>query len=192
MNDVYVSVDVETDGPIPGRNSMLSIGAVAYVDLVPVSEFSINLFPLHTADQDPDTMKWWETQPEAWKALQEDRHFASTAMRRFVQWLGALPGKPTFVAYPAGFDFTFVHYYMHRFTGEDLFGFSALDLKTFAWTLLGGNYSDAKISNMPKEWLEGCDHEHTHVALDDARQQGRMLCNMMAYAQDRGLWKKEG
>ena len=27
--EVYVSVDVETDGPIPGPHSMLSLGAVA-------------------------------------------------------------------------------------------------------------------------------------------------------------------
>jgi len=34
-----------------------------------------------------------------------------TAMRRYVLWLKALPGKPVFVGYPAGFDFLFVYWY---------------------------------------------------------------------------------
>ena len=30
MNEIYISTDVETDGPIPGPHSMLSIGSAAY------------------------------------------------------------------------------------------------------------------------------------------------------------------
>jgi len=30
MIEIYVSTDVETDGPIAGRHSMLSIGSAAY------------------------------------------------------------------------------------------------------------------------------------------------------------------
>ena len=29
--EIYVSTDVETDGPIPGPNSMLSFGSAAYI-----------------------------------------------------------------------------------------------------------------------------------------------------------------
>ena len=32
INDIYVSVDIEADGPIPGDFSMLSLGAVAFND----------------------------------------------------------------------------------------------------------------------------------------------------------------
>ena len=31
MNEIYVSTDVETDGPIPGVNSMLSFASAAYL-----------------------------------------------------------------------------------------------------------------------------------------------------------------
>jgi hypothetical protein len=30
MTEIYVSTDVEADGPIPGPNSMLSFGSAAY------------------------------------------------------------------------------------------------------------------------------------------------------------------
>jgi hypothetical protein len=44
-----------------------------------------------------------------------------TAMRRYVLWLKALPGKPVFVGYPSGFDFLFVYWYLIRFAGESPF-----------------------------------------------------------------------
>jgi hypothetical protein len=31
--------------------------------------------------------------------------------------------------------------------------------------------------NMPRSWFDDC--PHTHVALDDAIEQGRMFCNML-------------
>ena len=35
-------------------------------------------------------------------------------MLEYVAWLKGLPHKPVFVAYPAGFDFTFVYWYLIR------------------------------------------------------------------------------
>ena len=44
MTEIYVSTDVETDGPIPGPHSMLSLGSAAYTaDKTLVSTFSANL-----------------------------------------------------------------------------------------------------------------------------------------------------
>lgn len=37
MNEVYISTDIETDGPIPGKYSMLSLGSAAYKDYKLVS-----------------------------------------------------------------------------------------------------------------------------------------------------------
>lgn len=48
--DMYFSVDVETDGPVPGAHSMLSIGVVALGrDLRPVGTFYRRLVPLQGA-----------------------------------------------------------------------------------------------------------------------------------------------
>ena len=66
MNEIYVSTDVETDGPIPGVNSMLSFGSAAYLaDKTLVSTFTANLETLPGAEADPQTMEWWRSQPEA-------------------------------------------------------------------------------------------------------------------------------
>jgi hypothetical protein len=60
--EIYVSTDVETDGPIPGPHSMLSFASAAYLaDKTLVSTFSANLETLEGATGHPDTMKWWQT-----------------------------------------------------------------------------------------------------------------------------------
>ncbi len=65
--EIYVSTDIEADGKIPGISSMLSFGSAAYTgDKVLVSTFSANLEALPDAHPDPETMKWWRKQPEAW------------------------------------------------------------------------------------------------------------------------------
>lgn len=49
--EIYVSVDIEADGPIPGPHSMLSIGAVAYNEAGDeVAHYSANLETLEDAD----------------------------------------------------------------------------------------------------------------------------------------------
>jgi hypothetical protein len=59
MNEIYISTDVEADGPIPGPNSMLSFASAAYLpDKTLVSTFAANLELLPGAAGDPRTMKW--------------------------------------------------------------------------------------------------------------------------------------
>ncbi|HZT80440.1 MAG TPA: hypothetical protein VFA26_09465, partial [Gemmataceae bacterium] len=83
-----------------------------------------------------------------------------------------------FVAYPAGFDFLFVYWYLIRFAGESPFSFSALDVKTYAMAMLKTEYREATKRNMPRRWFD--DLPHTHQALDDAIEQGALFCNMLA------------
>jgi hypothetical protein len=99
-------------------------------------------------------------------------------MRRYVSWLKALPGRPVFVGYPAGFDFLFVYWYLIRFTQESPFSFSALDIKTYAMAVLKTEYRESVKRNMPRRWFDPL--PHSHVALDDAVEQGALFCNMLA------------
>ncbi|MES2461550.1 MAG: 3'-5' exoribonuclease [Armatimonadota bacterium] len=179
MNEIYISTDIETDGPIPGPNSMLSFGSAAYLaDKTLVSTFSANLETLPSATGDAKTMAWWATQPAAWEAARSDLQTPETALQNYVKWVKSLPGKPVFVAYPAGFDFLFVYWYLIRFTGESPFSHSALDMKTFAMALMKTGYRDATKRNMPRRWFDRL--PHTHCALDDAIEQGALFCNMLA------------
>src|SRR4051794_16397792 len=64
--EIYVSTDVETDGPIPGPHSMLSFGSAAYTaQKTLVGTFSANLDALPEAKGDPKTMAFWGQNEEA-------------------------------------------------------------------------------------------------------------------------------
>lgn len=176
--EIYVSTDVETDGPIPGPHSMLSFGSAAYLaDKTLISTFTANLKNLEGAQAHPETANWWATQPDAWTACRTNLQDPAAAMQAYFEWLKALPGKPVFVAYPAGFDFLFVYWYLMRFVGESPFSHSALDMKTFAMALLQCDYRDSTKRKMPKAWFDAM--PHTHIALDDAIEQGALFCNML-------------
>ena len=44
MEEIYVSTDIETDGPAPGLNSMLSFGSAAFLgNKTLLTTFSANL-----------------------------------------------------------------------------------------------------------------------------------------------------
>lgn len=179
--EIYVSTDIEADGPIPGPHSMLSFASAAFTaDKQLVSTFSCNLETLPDAKPEARTAEWWRSQPEAWAACRSNLRPPAEAMQDYLRWLKELPGKPVFVAYPAAYDFMFVYWYLIRFTGESPFSHSALDIKTLAMTLLGRGYRDSTKKNMPRHWFD--DLPHTHVALDDAIGQGALFCNMLREA----------
>lgn len=186
MPEIYVSTDVEADGPIPGPHSMLSFGSAAFrEDKALLSTFSATLDLLPGATSDPKTMAWWATQPDAWAAARRECRDPALVMPDYVKWLKALPGRPVFVGYPASYDFMFVYWYLMRFAGESPFSHSALDIKTLAMAALGTGYRDAVKRNMPREWFEA--RPHNHVALDDAIGQGLLFCNALAAVRRRLL-----
>lgn len=179
-NEIYVSVDIETNGPIPGPNSMLSLGAAAFRlgQNKPVSTFTVNFEELEGSTPDPKTMtEFWDKNPEAWKACRTDIVPPKQGIKDFVDWVNSLDGKPVFVGFPVTFDFLFVYWYMIKFLGSSPFSFSALDIKTLAMPFCG-SYRGATKRNMPKHWFQGTS-SHTHVALDDAIEQGILFLNIM-------------
>ena len=180
MTEIYVSTDIEADGPIPGPNSMLSFGSAAYRDdKTMVATFSANLDLLPGATGDPGTMSWWAEHPDAWKAARENARDPGEAMREYAAWLEALPGAPVFVGYPASYDFLFVYWYLIRFAGRSPFSFAALDIKTMAMIALGKPYRQCTKNRFPKRWFDS-NLPHNHVALDDAIEQGALFCNILA------------
>lgn len=81
MYEIYVSTDVEADGPIPGPNSMLSFGSAAYwPNKTLVGTFTANLETLLGAEGDPKTMAWWRSKPDAWKACRQNLEAPETTM----------------------------------------------------------------------------------------------------------------
>jgi DNA polymerase III alpha subunit (gram-positive type) len=175
---VYISCDIESNGPIPGDFSMLSLGAAAFTsDGTLLSTFSANLRTLPEASECPDTMKFWESNQEAYNATRQDTRDPKQAMEQFVSWVNKLDGKPVFVGYPATFDFMFVYHYMIHFGFKSPFSFSALDIKSYASAVLKTEYRQSTKKNMPKRWFSPA--KHTHIAVEDAIEQGQLFCNML-------------
>ena len=181
LKEIYISTDIETDGPIPGPNSMLSFASAAFTaDGEMIDTFEANLELLDGAQQDPKTMQWWASQPEAYKACRENLEYPEVAMQKYVEWLKSLNAKTVFVGYPATFDFMFVYWYLIKFTGKSPFSFSAIDMKTYAMAILGTEFRKTAKKTMPKIWFSSS-KKHTHIALDDAIEQGELFCNMMKF-----------
>lgn len=183
--DIYVSVDIEADGPLPGLNSMLSLGAAAFRagSRTPTSTFEINLAPLEGASPDPDTMAWWAGQdPEVWAHVTREPVEPVEAMTQFVTWVRSLGGNPVLVVYPT-WDYMWAHYYLVRFLGPrgTPFGLGSLDVKSMAFGMLPefASFKDVVKRKVPQALLEGCP-PHTHRALEDAVGQGVWLVNLLA------------
>ena len=183
MSELYFSCDIESDGKIPGRNSMLSFGCAVFTGAGKmIDTYSANLDTLPEATPDKDTMEWWKTQQVAWEACRKDTRRAEAVMPEFVRWVKKVSDKdrPVFVGYPAGYDFTFMYWYMIAFAGESPFSFSALDIKSFAMAILNTDFRNTTKRAFPKSWFGKS--RHSHVALDDAIEQGELFCNILAEA----------
>lgn len=177
IEELYISTDIEADGPIPGQNSMLSFASAVYdKNKKLISTFEANLELLDGAVADPDTMKWWSTQTDAWEYCRKNLEPPEDAMKRYHAWLKKLNGKLVFVGYPAAYDFMFVYWYLIKFTGDSPFSHSALDIKTLAMVALQKKYRESTKKNMPKRWFD--EQPHTHRAIDDAIEQGVIFCNI--------------
>lgn len=187
--EMYFSVDVETDGPVPGLHSMLSIGIEALhpETLEPAGEFYATLEPLPEATQDPATMRWWAGFPTQYAEATHQPALPSTVMRRLDHWVREIIDKhrgarqklePIFVAYPVAFDFMFYAYYAHRFMGGSVFGFSGLDMGSLAMGLIGDEFSAQSKKNWPETWVAPEDRVAIHNALEDAKQQACIFRKM--------------
>ena len=135
---------------------MLSFGSAAFtVERGLIDTFSANLELLPGATPDPVTKtEFWDKQPEAWAACRQNLRSPHEAMQTYVKWVKSLPGNPVFVGYPATYDFMFMYHYLLVFAGESPFK-----------------------RNMPKEWFPSA--KHTHVAVDDAIEQGELFLNIL-------------
>ncbi|MGE0660334.1 MAG: 3'-5' exoribonuclease [Reyranellaceae bacterium] len=186
----YVVIDIETDGMLPGRNSMMSLAAVAADESGGgLGEFTANLAPLPDAAPDPNTLSWWWTQPEAWAAATREQELPEVVVARFVNWVKALPGDKTIVCHPLLFDGPWLDYYLERFLGlrlfpppgreERLFVEGGIDVATFAMAALNRDLRDCRKSAMPERFQPAT--PHTHLALEDARGHAEVFFGLLRH-----------
>lgn len=186
--DLYISADIESDGPIPGEFSMLSF-ALRVAALYDGSRL--------TRLEDEDRSFYAELkpiseqfQPEALEVngLQRDDLLATgreptDAMSAAAQWVEeqADGARPVLVAYPVAFDWSFLYWYFMRFTGRSPFGFSScLDIRTL-YQARAKTVCDRSTQRCMPSWLLPS-HPHTHHAADDALAHAQLFNNIFAWA----------
>ena len=168
--ELYISVDVETAGPIPGEFSLLSIGACDVDD--DSRSFSIELKPIN-ANADPKAL---EVTGLSLEVLAKRGATPEAAMAAFGAWLSSLTGQDralVFVGFNAPFDWSFVNYYFHRYAGPNPFGFTALDIKALYMGATGSSWADTRSSQIANH-LNPQRHGD-HDALHDARYQAELF-----------------
>ena len=183
----FVVTDIESDGHNPLESSMLSFASVA-VDVTGkvLGEFEAVLTPRTDRKPDDNTMAWWATQPEAWKAATEGAEAPELVMPRYADWVESLPGFRVFAAAPMIFDGPWIDHYLWTYAGtrvlggpyktRQIFRGGGVCLYTMAGTLRGAEYLKWGMQRVPAEWYGNI--EHTHKAIDDARGFANVLAKL--------------
>ena len=191
--DAYFSADVETDGPIPGPFSMLSLAIVyagsfdgstfkrppnyerrLYKELRPISEdFEPEALRINGLDR---------------RRLCREGEPPEKAMIEVGQWVKGITGdaQPVLVAYPLSFDWTWLYWYFIRFSAEGSpFDYSrCFDIKTALAVKAHIPISEAGRSRIDP--LLRSRHQHTHHATDDAIAQAEIFANIFEWEGRRG------
>lgn len=174
--EVFISVDVETAGPVPGKFSLLSIGACTVED--PECIFSCLLKPM-SREADPAALK---VSGLSLETLERDGSEPKDAMIAFAEWLAGLAPGPddrlVFVGLNAPFDWSFINYYFHIFLGRNPFGFTALDLKAYFMGATGCAWADTGSSRIA-EWVRPR-RRPDHDAVHDAQYQAELFSLLRA------------
>lgn len=157
----YIMVDIESDGPIPGDYSMISFGAVIvndrldqtfYGQLRPVSEKFIPEALAVSGHTREETLSFDEP---------------GKVMADFGAWIKLqCKDRPVFISDNNGFDWMFICWYFHHFTGSNPFGHSSYNLGSLYKGLVKDTFQNFK--HLRKT-------EHTHHPVDDAKGNAEAL-----------------
>jgi hypothetical protein len=149
-------VDVESDGPIPHKYSMISFGAVK-VDLSLSHTFYGKTKPISEEYIEEALLISCPSREE-----HETYDDPKEVMLNFKNWIESVNsnGRPTFVSDNLAYDWQFINYYFHYFTGSNPFGFSGRRI---------GDLYAGLVKNTFSKWKHLRKTSHTHHPVDDAK-----------------------
>lgn len=163
----YIVVDVEADGKIPGKHSVVCFGAVV-VEPTLSKTFYGKTKPI-SDKYDPEAL--------AISGFSRGEHLSfddpGKVMLDFYNWVMKNSiGKPTFISDNPAFDWQWINYYFCYFIDKNPFGFSARRIGD----LYCGMKLDAGLNSEWKRLLRKTNHDHNPV--NDAKGNAEAILAM--------------
>lgn len=160
-----IVVDVESDGPIPNKYSMVCFGAV-------IVEPSLN--KTFYGETKPIS-KYWVPEALAVSGVTREQHekFSDPwhTMQKFDQWIKEnTKGRPVFISDNPAYDWQFINYYFHYYLGTNPFGFSARRI---------GDLYCGMVKDGFAKWKHLRKTNHDHNPVNDAKGNAEALLAMV-------------
>lgn len=178
--EIYISVDVESTGPIPGEYSMYQLGACVVDQTDKNCFYEIKL--LNDNFVAPALKACGiERLEDLKRRLDGHGLYPDQAMLCFADWIKSVAGdnRPVMVGFNAPYDWSFVNWYFHKFLGQNQFGISALDIKAYYMGLMNTAWAETSKNKIEPRFLS--QRPHTHNALDDAIEQAEIFTKMLDF-----------
>lgn len=150
----YIIVDIESNGPIPGDNSMTQLGAVILDDKLDKT-FQVNIKPISD--------KFDKDRVDPSHSI--NAKDAKTALTEFKAWINInIKDKPVFVSDNNGYDWMFVCWYFWHFLNENPLGYNSTNINSF----YKGMKNDLSV-NIDELRSRSLTHDALEDALDNAK-----------------------
>lgn len=157
-------IDVESDGPIAPKYSMICFGAVKLTPELDV-RFYGKTKPISEL-WNPNTLKISGFNRE--QHLNFDNPY--DVMCDFRDWIKQNTiGRPIFISDNNGYDYAFINYYFHTFLGENPFGWSSRRI---------GDLYCGMMKDMFAKWKHFRKTKHNHDPINDCLANAEVLLKM--------------
>lgn len=159
-----IVVDVESDGAIPHKYSMVCFGAVV-VEPTLTKTFYGKTKPVSDL---------WIPEALAISGISRDEHKTfdepKDVMEAFANWIKANSnGRPVFISDNPAYDWSFINYYFHYYLGMNPFGFSARRI---------GDLYCGMVKDGFAKWKHLRRTTHDHNPVNDAKGNAEALLEM--------------
>lgn len=152
----YISVDVESDGPLQGINSMVCFGAVLVDDKLDKTFYGLTAPVSETYDPEALAISGF--------TREEHENFPEPKinMEKFAEWIKEVAGdsRVTLISDNNGYDAAWINWYFHRYLGYNPFGWSS--------RRIGDIWCGFK-NDLYYKWKKHRKTSHTHHPVDDAK-----------------------
>ena len=160
----YIVVDVESDGPIPNKYSMVCFGAVVVEPSLSKTFYG----------QTKPVSNEWQPEALAISGFTREQHLTFDepldVMQKFDVWVKEnTKGHPVFISDNNGYDWSFINYYFHYYLSKNPFGFSSRRIGDLYCGMVKDTYA---------KWKHLRTTSHDHNPVNDAKGNAEALLKM--------------